>query len=275
MLTSSNSDVIVFCAMAKRGAIAGDIGLTQRQDSWWLQPLSVAGALGALIVYSIIVAIFDPGFGGTAAHNFEAGPYLSPLFSPNIPHLVPGDGSWWPLSPSILVLWAPLAFRATCYYYRKAYYRAFFWDPPSCAVGEVIKRNYHGERKFPFVISNYHRFFFYLAVVVLGFLWYDAYKAFFFADGIGIGIGTIVLLANVIFLSFYTFSCHSFRHAVGGCLDCLAASPKRHKIWVWVSKLNINHPTWAWISLIVVTGADVYVRLLASGVISLGTDRLI
>ena len=273
MLTSLFTDAIVLGAMARRGAIASDIGLTQRQDSWWLQPLSVAGALGTLIVYSLIVAIFDPGFGGDAAHHYEAGPYLSPLFSPNIPHLI--GGAWWHFSPSILVLWAPLAFRGTCYYYRKAYYRSFFIDPPSCAVGEVIKRNYHGERRFPFAISNFHRFFFYLAVVVLGFLWYDAYAAFFFDDGVGIGLGTIILLANCIFLSFYTFSCHSFRHAVGGCLDCLATSKKRHKLWVWVSKININHPMWAWISLIVVTAADVYVRLMASGVISAGFDRFI
>ena len=36
----------------------------------------------------------------------------------------------------ILVAWVPLGFRGTCYYYRKAYYRAFFWDPPACAIEE-------------------------------------------------------------------------------------------------------------------------------------------
>ncbi len=41
---------------------------------------------------------------------------------------------WMPgfVTAPMLVLWIPLGFRATCYYYRKAYYRAFFFDPPAC-----------------------------------------------------------------------------------------------------------------------------------------------
>ena len=56
-----------------------------------------------------------------------------------------------------------LCFRGTCYYYRKAYYRVFFADPPGCAVGEA-RSNYCGETRFPFVFQNLHRFFMTLAV---------------------------------------------------------------------------------------------------------------
>jgi hypothetical protein len=65
-------------------------------------------------------------------HQVEVDGYLSPLFSPLI---APGWLPWF-ISPGLLILWIPLGFRATCYYYRKAYYRFYFADPPGCAVGE-------------------------------------------------------------------------------------------------------------------------------------------
>ena len=66
------------------------------------------------------------------------------------------------------MLGSPLLFRATCYYYRKAYYRSFFWDPPSCAVGELRHRKYRGETAFPLFLNNLHRFLFYLVLIVTG-----------------------------------------------------------------------------------------------------------
>ena len=46
--------------------------------------------------------------------------------------------SWIPVwvTGAMLILWAPGGFRVTCYYYRGAYYKAFWADPPSCTVGE-------------------------------------------------------------------------------------------------------------------------------------------
>ena len=41
-----------------------------------------------------------------------------------------------------------LLFRLTCYYYRKAYYRAFWLSPPACAVAEPHAK-YTGETRFP------------------------------------------------------------------------------------------------------------------------------
>ena len=49
-------------------------------------------------------------------------------------------GSWWNLSPAILIVGSPLAFRLTCYYYRRSYYRGFFLSPPACAVPDARKR---------------------------------------------------------------------------------------------------------------------------------------
>src|SRR5262249_26335349 len=146
--------------------------------------------------------------------NYFAEPYLSPFYSPLI------KASWWPFSPAILLMWIPLSFRLTCYYYRKAYYRAFFWDPPACAVGELrgskAGAGYTGERGFPFWLQNLHRLALYASLVVLLFLGYDTIRAFFFPNGFGVGLGSLVLLANVVLLTGYTLSCHSFRHLVGG-----------------------------------------------------------
>jgi hypothetical protein len=97
------------------------------------------------------------------------------------------------LLEALLVAGFPVAFRATCYYYRKAYYRAFFLDPPNCSEAaqrwEPRKEGYRGERAL-FVVNNL------------------------------------------------------------------------------VSKLNDHHPAFAWISLPAVVFTDLYVRLVASGVVT-------
>ena len=238
------------------------VGKTERRDTWWLQPLLTVMALGAFGVYATWAAF--------VGNNYWAEPYLSPFYSP----LLGGDLGepvlklkWWPFSPALLILWAPLGFRLTCYYYRKSYYRAFFWDPPACAVGEISK-GYQGESRFPFILQNLHRYFFYLSLVVIAFLWYDAVLAFTFHGSFGIGVGSLVLVANVALLSTYSLSCHSLRHIAGGCFDCLSDRPARYRVWRWVSALNSNHALWAWISLTGVALADLYVRLVASGTIT-------
>ena len=146
--------------------------LTLRKDSWWVAPLVTGVVLGAFGIYSTWRAL--------ANEYFFAEPYLSPFYSP----LILSD--WWPFSPALLILWAPLGFRATCYYYRKAYYRAYFLSPPGCGVKPIGKRgSYTGESSFPFILQNVHRFFLYAATFILLFLWIDAFEAFFFHDGVG------------------------------------------------------------------------------------------
>ena len=105
--------------------------------------------------------------------------------------------------------------------------------------------------------------------MVLGFLWYDAARAFFFHGRFGVGLGSLVLALNAVLLSLFTFGCNSVRHLVGGQLDCFTCSVRaraRHRVWRRVSVLNGRHMEWAWISLIWVALADLYVRLAASGV---------
>ena len=235
---------------------AARFGRTDRRDFWWVSPLATAIVLTLFGGYSTWAAL--------QGNNYSWGPYLSPFYSP----LFLPD--WWHFSPAILILWAPLGFRATCYYYRKAYYRAYFLDPPACAVQEGAGRRYRGETAFPFILQNVHRYFFYLALLFLAFLWIDAARAFLFSDGFGIGVGTLVLLANVSLLSLYTFSCHSLRDLAGGrldCFSCVAFGQARYRIWAGLGLLNERHMLFAWASLLSVGLADLYVRLVAAGVV--------
>ncbi len=238
-------------------------GATLRSDAWWIEPLLVILALGSFAVYATWAALQN-------AHYYFA-PYLSPFYSPclakNCTHVtVPLVGAWWNLSPAFLILWIPGGFRATCYYYRKAYYRSFFGWPPGCAVRDST-RSYSGETRFPFILQNVHRYFFWLSIPVLVFLWYDVVLAFNFGGRFGMGVGTLVLLINAALLSLYSLSCHSCRHLCGGHLDVFSKAPTRHKLWQIASTLNEHHMLFAWISLIWVGLSDVYVRLLAMGII--------
>src|SRR5262245_31824109 len=207
-------------------------GETTRRDAWWLQPLVVFTILSSFVVYATWAAFQN-------AH-YESGPYLSPFYSP----IIFGDSAhawfgpkpgWWPrllpFSPALIILPFPGLFRFTCYYYRGAYYKAFWADPPNCSVGEP-RNSYRGERWLPLVLQNVHRYFLYVALLFLVVLSYDVWEALWFPqpDGtvkFGMGLGTLVLLANVVFLSCYTLGCHSFRHIVGGYLDRLAQRPVR------------------------------------------------
>ena len=141
-------------------------GETMRVDVWWTQPLVVFLGLGTFIVYSTWAA-----FQGT---HYYFGNYVSPFYSPEIfgssPHSWFGPKPiWWPawllFSPALLILWAPGGFRFTCYYYRGAYYKSFWADPPACSVGEP-RKSYLGERTFPLVLQNFHRYFWVIAFLI-------------------------------------------------------------------------------------------------------------
>jgi hypothetical protein len=168
----------------------------------------------------------------------------------------------------VWVAWAPLVFRLTCYYYRKAYFRSFFWHPRSCAVPEPKRGRYRGETAFPWILNNFHRFAFYATVVQVVFLWIDAVLAFDFNGRFGVGFGSALMLLNVLLLSGYTFGCHAFRHLAGGQLDCFScslATRARFRLWKGVTVLNIRHDRWAWASLVSVAATDIYIRLLMHG----------
>ena len=240
---------------------------TSRTDAWWIQPMIVVTALTLFGIYTILRVLLStkyPAIRTNGAH------LQSPMFSPDLAGIF---GFSTTLPWALLVLWAPLGMRTTCYYYRKSIYRSYFLAPPSCAVAGVARRKYDGETKLPLVFMNLHRFFFYFAAIVVGFLWFDFFRGLFYSTAtgtsFGVSIGSLVMLVNVVCLSGYTFGCNSFRHIVGGkldCFDCSAASKTRHGWWQKVTKLNVKHSTWAWISMFTVWGADLYIWLAASGV---------
>jgi hypothetical protein len=254
--------------MSQNAAAPAHQGLTLRADPWWALPLSVVVVLVSFIIYSTWAAFQN-------AHYYVA-PYLSPFYSPCISksclHLTFGTGlpeitlpGIGVLSPAFLVLIGPLSFRLTCYYYRKAYYRSFWMAPIACAVRD--RSGYTGETSFPLVLQNIHRYAWYIAVLFIVVLTWDALLAFRFPDGFGVGVGTIVMWINVILLAVYTFSCHSCRHVCGGVLDAFSKAPTRYRLWHFVSRLNERHPMYAWFSLIFVGLTDLYIRLVSMGVI--------
>ncbi len=253
-------------------------GQTSRVDAWWATPVTVLLALSAFILYSTWAAF--------QGDHYTFGNYLSPFYSPVTWHdPTVWDAShhswfgswpfWWPsflrFSPAWIILIFPLGFRLTCYYYRGAYYKAFWADPPSCTVGEP-RSGYRGERSFPLILQNVHRYFLMAALVFLVLLTIDAWKGLWFTDeatGItvfGLGVGSLVLILNVVLLSCYTLGCHSLRHLVGGGLTKISDKPVRRKSYDCVSCLNRKHMLFAWLSLCWVGFTDLYVRLCSMGI---------
>jgi hypothetical protein len=243
----------------------GRFGRTARRDAWWVYPLLTFLGLGGFLVYANWALL--------QGKHYAYGPYLSPVYSPLL-FGQPGEDSWFGAKPdwmpgfvtaAMLVLWAPGLFRLTCYYYRGAYYKAFWADPLNCTVGEP-RKTYWGERYFPLIIQNVHRYFLYLALLFLVFLAHDVWKALWFDGKFGIGVGTLVLLVNVILLGSYTLSCHSLRHLVGGLFDVLSRRPARKKMYDCVSCMNRHHMLFAWMSLFWVAFSDLYVRMCSMGI---------
>ena len=251
-----------------RGTAKQGFGETNRRDSWAVYPILQAIVFSVCAGYLTFSGVlWGPLFG---PQYVEADGYLSPLFSPLI--LFPDMPAW--LSPGLLILWIPIGFRATCYYYRKAYYRFYFADPPGCAVGEpTAHRKFALENAFPFILQNLHRYMLYLAFIPLFFLWIDVVHGFANFDEAGaarprLGFGGVLLLLNTVLLTGYSLSCHSLRHLVGGrvdCFSCTRARRIRYSLWQRLTDFNRNHMWWAWTSLITVTFADIYVRALQAG----------
>jgi hypothetical protein len=250
--------------MANKGTVVrlpvvDGLGQTLRKDNWWVGPLITFSVLSGFVVYATLRAF--------EGENYAWGPYLSPLASPYFET----KGLGIPLlTPAILILPFPGLFRFTCYYYREAYYRSFGLTPPGCAVGARSPGNYNGERKL-LLFQNLHRYALYFALLFLVFLWHDFIKSLNWDGKFGMGVGSLFIFANCTFLTLYTFSCHSFRHLVGGGINSYSEAPfgmLRHKIWKWVSGLNINHMTFAWVSLFGVVLCDVYIRSVVTKVIT-------
>lgn len=244
---------------------------TFRTDRWWRPPLVTGAVLAFFIVYATVRIFMNDHYW---VNDYQ---YLTPVYSPCLSEsCVPGSVHFFTILPEMpvfipiaLVTFVILAgFRGTCYYYRKAGYRSFFMAPAACAVPEP-HRTYTGESRFPLVLLNLHRYFFYGAVVFGLVNIYDGVLAFHAKDGgFGVGLGTLIIWVNLAMLWGYTLSCHACRHIVGGKLKHFSKHPLRYRYWVFVSKLNARHGQFAMISLFTVILTDAYIMAVSAGWIS-------
>src|SRR5262249_6940064 len=154
----------------------GGFGKTSRKDNWWVDPTVIFICYIGFLIYATWRVLEN------AYYEVPGTSYLAPLYSPLIFRNQPG---WWPAflpwSAAALIMWTPAGFRLTCYYYRGAYYKGVWADPPSCAVGEP-RKTYWGERTFPLILQNAHRYLLYFALIFVGVLSYDAWRGLWF-DG--------------------------------------------------------------------------------------------
>ncbi len=250
-----------------------------RKVNWWVQPLAVGLGLAAFVVYATWAAFRNSHYfvGLDLGRN-----YLSPFYSPCLASNCPPDVRWgpidpsgWTVSPALFILIFPLGFRLTSYYYRKSYYRSFWLSPPACAVADAgssgegqagFRKGYSGETRFPLVLQNIHRYFWYFTLVFAALLTYDAIEAFRFPGGVGMGVGTLILVANAVMIWAYQLGCHACRHITGGNLRKMSRSPVR--LWIWTNlttPLNKHHQLFAWLSLTSIVVSDLYIYLVSSG----------
>jgi hypothetical protein len=244
---------------------------TLRTDNWWRAPLLTFVLLSVWVLYALLRTVSQRAYFAASEH------YLSPFTSPCVTASCPAGardfGTWFghfpPFIPlALITLPFLLGFRLTCYYYRRAYYRAFWQSPPGCAVAEPHGK-YTGEIRFPLILQNLHRYFFLAAGVISLVNTWDVIQAFRPAGhSFGFGLGTIVMLINVVLLWAYTLSCHSCRHIVGGRLRNFSAHPMRYRAWGLVSKLNAKHMQLAWTTLGTLMLTDGYIALVSSGAFS-------
>ena len=244
---------------------------TLRKDRWWQAPGVVVTLLTIWVAYATVRVLTGHWYYVPQYH------YLTPFYSPCVNgECVPGSsslGHWIPAVPPIIPyafvsLPFVLGFRLSCYYYRRAYYRAFWRSPAACAVREPHAK-YSGETKFPLIMQNLHRYFWVAAGIISVVNTWDVIQAFRpEGHAFGFGLGTIIMLINVVMLWAYTLSCHSCRHIVGGRLRNFSAHPIRYRAWGVVSRLNAKHMQLAWTTLATLLVTDGYIALVASGTFS-------
>jgi hypothetical protein len=245
---------------------------TLRTDNWWLGPLLTALGLTAFVVYATLRVLQQDHYWVQEHH------YLTPFYSPCVAQQCAPDAALFgrlpvefpPLIPYALIsLPVLLLFRLTCYYYRKAYYRSFWFSPPACAVREP-HGSYTGETRPLMLVQNGHRYFFYAALVLTVINTWDMLVPFFHGTdgGFGIGLGNLIMLLNVVMLWGYTLSCHSCRHVFGGRLRSFGRHPARYWMWSRLSTLNHRHMYFGWFSIATLILTDAYIALVASGAIN-------
>ena len=183
---------------------------TLREDRWWLQPLVTF--VGLHRVAALRARSGPPRSATTGSPTTTTSRRSRPPACPRPARRARATSArrsatarrWCPYA--ILTLPFLLLFRLTCYYYRKAYYRSFWLSPPACAVAEP-HASYTGETRFPLILQNAHRYFFYAAVLISLINTYDALVRLpRQGRRLRLRPGHVILLANVVLLWCYTLS---------------------------------------------------------------------
>ena len=194
----ANTTSYMLLAYASLALVTVRIGRTG-ETRWWLAGGAIIG-VGAddshlVAIFAVVLLVSALALPGARRLVLDRWALLGAvialvLFLPDV---------WW-LPYAALSLPFLLLFRLTCYYYRGAYYRTVWQSPSACAVAEP-RAHYTGETKFPLIIQNTHRYFFYIAGIISVINTYDAIVAFHSDSGpggFGFGLGNLILLGNVI-----------------------------------------------------------------------------
>ena len=245
---------------------------TLRKDPWWRAPAITATLLTIWVIYATVRVFMGHWYWVPKYH------YLTPFYSPCVSgECAPGSSSLGQLDPRGA---ADHPVRVRVAAVRARLPAQLLLLPAGVLPGVLASRraacavrephaSYSGETRFPLILQNLHRYFFYLAVPIAILLTYDVAQAFRGPNGdFGFGLGTLIMLVNVILIWAYTLSCHSCRHITGGRLKNFSRHPVRYWIWTQISKLNARHMQFAWLSLGTLMLADLYIWLVSAGVFS-------
>ncbi len=240
---------------------------TFRKDAWWVEPFVMVLFLGGFVAYSMwrVFEIAQNPVVEKAGYYHYQSPFVALdmtfLFSESLKQSVP-----YLAYPALLLLPFPAGFRFTCYYFRRVYYRSFVSRPAACATEAWKGNDYKGETRL-LIFQNFHRYFMYATLILWVFHVVDAVRSHFPHGHFYMGIGNLLIWADVILLGGYVLGCHAFRHLVGGRLDCFSCtslSQTQHGIWQGVTKLNSKHSFYALASIVSIVVADLYLRWLGN-----------
>ena len=212
---------------------------TLREDRWWLSPLTTFVVFSAFVVYATVRAFMG--------RDYYASPYLSPFYSPCLGDCVEGASDFGqPFELVAAVRGAdhpdlPAGLPDDLLLLPQGLLPGVLAEPRPRAASPSRTASYSGETRFPLILQNVHRYFWYAAVLVGLVLTFDVFLAFRpmpaeyavgdgETSGIHMGLGTLLMIANVAFIWLYTLSCHSCRHVVGGRLRHFSKHPVRYRL---------------------------------------------
>ena len=241
----------------------------ERTDLWWVEPVVIAVVLGAFVLYS--------AYAGLVGTNYYFEPYLSPFYSPcltaNCVHpTLPLVGSYWNLSPAILIVAFPSRSARPATTTAARTNRAFFWSPPACAVPDAHKKS-PASTRFPF-LSNLHPVRAHLATTLLIFLWWTFPRVQFQRASASARHGAPCSRSDSCFSGLFRELPLAAVSRRSDTVDSFHGKSLRFLLWSWANWLNARHSRWALSSLTSVGLTDVYIRC-CDGCADRSEDRLL